>query len=104
MLLPVAAQKAPQINAAISQVVKEMYPDVQHIRYEFAQDWTGQWAVFFRVLLSDEASKRENLREIAPRVVWSMSEKLYVPDLGLFPHFYFRSESEQKQVNEPAWA
>ncbi len=104
MILPAAAQKAQQINAAIEQVRQEFYPDVQLIRYEFGHDWSGQWAINFRVLLSDEASKPNNLRDIAPRVAWRMSEKLDMPELGVFPYFDFRSQSEQARLNEPAWA
>jgi hypothetical protein len=104
MFLPVEAQKQPQINAAVSAVVRELYPDVRLIRYEIAPDWTGQWAVFFRVLLSDEACKGDNLREIGARVIRRMSERLDLPELGMFPHFDFRSESEQSVLNEAEWA
>jgi hypothetical protein len=33
-----------------------------------------------------------------------MSEKLDLPDLGVFPYFDFRSQSEQAKLHEPAWA
>jgi hypothetical protein len=104
MYVPSAVTKQPQINAAVAAVVRELSPAVQQIRYEIAEDWSGQWAIFFRVLLSDEASTERNLREIAPKVVWLMSDKLDIPGLGLFPYFYFRSQSEQAEFNEPAWA
>src|SRR6266567_4202952 len=104
MYPPDADTTQPQINAAVSDVIKELAPSVRHISYDIDQDWNGQWAIFFRVLLSDEASNPTNLREIGPRVVWRKSERLDVPGLGLFPHFNFRSESEQAQLKEPAWA
>jgi len=95
--------KQPQINAAVSDVMRELSPWVRHIRYDIAQDWSGQWAIFFRVLLSDEASKTGRLRDVTTRVVERMSEQLDLPGLGLFPHFNFRSESEQAKLNDPAW-
>ena len=104
MYLPSEVQKQPQINAAVSEVVKELSPWVRHIRYDIAQDWSGEWGVFFRVLLSDEASKRKNLRQVTPQVISRLSERVYVPDLGLHPYFNFRSESEQAQLIDPAWA
>ena len=104
MYPPTEVLKQPQINRVVSEVVRELYPDVQLIRYEIAQDWTGQWAVFFRVLLSDEAAKRANLREIAPRVRWMVSDKLDIPNLGMFPFFEFRSQSEQNELKDPVWA
>jgi hypothetical protein len=59
----------------------------------------GQWAIFFRVVLSDDATT-DRLREITNQVIWRMSEELDLPNLGLFPHFDFRSESEQAALNE----
>jgi hypothetical protein len=96
--------KQPQIDAAVTEVVKELSPSVKKIRFDIDQDWSGQWAIFFRVLLSDAASEPKNLREIAPRVVWRMSERLDLPGLGLFPYFNFRSEAEQALVKDLAWA
>ena len=96
--------KQSQIKAAIDAVERQLAPDVVHIRYEIGQDWSGQWAIFFKVLLSDEASIDGKLREIAPKVVWMVSERLDLPGLGLFPHFDFRSQSEQTELNEAAWA
>lgn len=98
------SSKQPQISAAVTEVVKELSPSVKKIRFEIGQDWSGQWAIFFRVLLSDDASEPKNLREIAPRVVWGMSERLDLPGLGLFPYFNFRSEAEQALVKDMAWA
>src|SRR5258708_2149495 len=103
MIEPAALMKQPQINAAVTDVSSELSPSVRKIRYEIGEDWTGQEAIFFRVLLSDDASKPGNLRKIAPRVVWRMSDRLDLPSLGLFPYFDFRSEAEQAVLKETAW-
>jgi hypothetical protein len=100
MCVPSAAVKQPQINIAVSSVVSELALDVRRVRFEIGDDWSGQPAIFFRVLLSDDASRRR-LRDITTSVVWRMSEKLNLPDLGLFPCFDFGSESEQTALNEP---
>jgi hypothetical protein len=102
MYLPIAVQKQPQINAAVAEVVNEFSPSVRYIRYDIGQDWSGEWAVFFRVLLSDDAV-RNRLKDVATRVVWRTSERLDLPSLGLFPYFDFRSESEQAHLHEAAW-
>jgi hypothetical protein len=104
MVLPTAATKIPQINAAVAKVLSELSPGVRRIRYEFGEDWTGQPVIFFRVLLSDEAATRDNLRRIAPLVESRITDECYAFDLGLFPHFNFRSEEEQAKAHEPAWA
>ncbi len=103
MIVATDPTRQPQINAAVTEVVNELSPSVRRIRYDIDQDWSGQSAIFFRVLLSDDASEPKNLREIAPRVVWRMSDQLYLLGLGLFPYFNFRSEAEQALINEPAW-
>lgn len=102
-MFPLALTHQPQIAAAIEEVVNELAPGVERIRYDIGQDWSGQWAIFFRVLLSDEASNERNLREIAPQIVWSISRRLDLARLGMFPYFNFRSHSEQAALNEPAW-
>lgn len=74
-----------------------------HIRYDIGRDWSGDWAIFFRTLLSDEASKNR-LREVATEVVWRLAERLDFPSMGLIPYHNFRSESEQAVLQEEAWA
>ena len=101
--MPSAITKQPEINAAVAAV--EKLPGVRYIRYSIAPDWTDQqWAIFFRVVLADDASTGERLRDVTTQVVWRMSEWLNLPELGLFPYFDFRSESEQAALNDPGWA
>jgi hypothetical protein len=104
MSLPSALTNTkPEINTAVSEVEKLLEPDVVHIRYDIGRDWSGDWAIFFRVLLSDDASRRR-LREIATQVVWQLSERIDFQSMGLFPYHNFRSVSEQKALREETWA
>jgi len=102
--LPSAVQKEPQIKAAIAQVIRELSPAVQYIRYEIGQDWSGDWAIFFRVVLSDDASMRQNLGSVAENVVRRVSEQVDFSSIGVIPYFNFRSQSEQATLREPAWS
>jgi hypothetical protein len=104
MIAPRGFTGYPKINAAVAEVTRELSPWVRQIRYGVALDWSGEWAVFFRVLLSDEAAKQPKLRNAGAQVIEEMSEKLDLPNLGLFPYFDFRSESEQSELNDPDWA
>jgi hypothetical protein len=99
---PSSLKNKPQINPAVAEVLKEFSPSVKYIRYSIGQDWTGEWAIFFRVMLSDEAA-RNRLGEMATRVMWRTTDHLDLPNLGMFPHFNFRSESEQAKLREPSW-
>ena len=103
MFLPSAVTKQAEIEAAIACVQHAIGPDVVRIRYEIGEDWSGQWAIFFRVVLSDEAA-RHRLRDIATKVVWGLARQLDFPGMGVFPYHNFRSESEQAVLQEEAWA
>jgi hypothetical protein len=51
MYLPSAVTKQAEIETAIALVQQSIGPDVVRIRYEIGEDWSGQWAIFFRILL-----------------------------------------------------
>ena len=55
MTLPLAFPSKAEFDQALSKVVQEMAPNAVHIRHNIAQDWDGDWAIYFRVLLSEEA-------------------------------------------------
>jgi hypothetical protein len=103
MPFPAAVVKQPEINAAISEVVTLLAPDVVHIRYDIGQDWSGDWAIFFRVVLSDDASS-SRLREVATEVTASLADRLDFSSMGLLPYHNFRSVSEQAVLREETWA
>jgi hypothetical protein len=102
-MYPSAIAKQSEIQAAIHQVESSLAPDVIRIRYDVGEDWSGQWAVFFRIVLTDDAA-RHRLREVANKVVWSLAHQLDFPSMGVFPYHNFRSESEQAILREEAWA
>ena len=103
MIMGTVIRTKPQINAAIREVVNLLAPDVVYIRYEIGDDWSGDSAIFFRVLLSDDASKNR-LREITTQVESHLAERLDFSAMGVFAYYNFRSESEQAMLREPAWA
>ena len=96
---PSTGTKQPAISAAVSEVVTLLAPDVVHIRYDIGRDWSGDSAIFFRVLLSDEASKTR-LREVTTKVVSGLAERLDFSSMGLFAYHNFRSASEQNVLRE----
>ena len=103
MYLPSAVSKQAEIDAAVDRVRQIVGPDVVRIRYEIGEDWSGQWAIFFRVVLTDDAARRR-LHDVGTKVVWELSRQLDFPGMGVFPYHNFRSESEQATLQEPAWA
>jgi hypothetical protein len=103
MYFPPAVTKQAEIDAAIHHVEKTLGADVVRIRYEIGEDWSGQWAIFFRVVLTDDAA-RHHLRDVATKVIWGLANHLDFPGMGVFPYHNFRSVSEQAALQEPAWA
>lgn len=78
---------------------------VIRVRYSLGQDWSGEDAIFFRVVLSDRASKRDRLSHITNHVANHIVQRLEpVEQWGLIPYFDFRSQSEQAALQEKAWA
>jgi len=57
MYSPSAVTKQSEIRAAIDEVERNLAPDVVRIRYDIGEDWSGQWAIFFRIVLTDEAAR-----------------------------------------------
>jgi len=104
MFVPTEIRKDPQIIAAIGKVMAVESSCVRYIRYSFDQDWTGEWAVFFRVVLSDEVASRTRRLETGNRVISRIMDELDLPNLGMMPHFDFRTESEQAEMNDRDWA
>ena len=103
MYLPSAVTKQAEIEAAIARVQQSTRPDVVRIRYEIGEDWSGQWAIFFRIVLTDDAARRR-LGDAADKVVWGLERQLDFPAMGVYPYHNFRSVSEQATLQEPAWA
>jgi hypothetical protein len=103
MYQPSAVTKQSEIQAAVDEVERSLAPDVVRIRYDIGEDWSGQWAIFFRIVLSDEAAKKR-LRDVATKVVWGLARQLDFPGMGVFPYHNFRSLSEQDALREEAWA
>jgi hypothetical protein len=103
MYLPSAVTKQHEIEAAIGCVEQTLTPEVVRIRYEIGEDWSGQWAIFFRIVLTDDAATRR-LRDVATKVEWGLAQQLDFPGMGVFPYHNFRSLSEQAMLQEPAWA
>ena len=105
MVIPRAVAQQNQFASAVADVEPQLVPEVVRIRYTLGNDWSGEPAVFFRVVLTNDASKRDRLFEVTSRVS-SLVERQIEPleQWGVLPYFTFRSQLEQDQLREPAWA
>ena len=92
------------IESGLERAVQALAPDVVRIRYNFGEDWTGDPSVFFKVVLSDDASREKNLSQVGQRVTQTLRNEIKLEELGLHFYFKFRSLSETAQLKEAAWA
>jgi hypothetical protein len=101
MLSPSGIVPESKVNAAISDVYRQMR-DVRRIRFDIGTDWSGDDAVFFRILISDDAA-RTRLRETMALVVGMLESILNLEAIGLHVYHNVRSESEQAVLREKSW-
>lgn len=95
-------QLARSVNAAIRSLNAQ---DVVHVAYSVGNDSTDDPAIFFRIVLTDAASREDCLADVAGRVESTLLHSIRpVEDWGLTPYFSFRSFSEQRMRNDPEWA
>lgn len=80
-------------------------PDVVRIRYTLGEDWTGDPAVFFEIVVSDEVFASGTILPVSDRVQRAIRTTIEpLEEWGVMPYFNYQSESEQAKMNEPAWA
>lgn len=92
------------LDRRVKAVARKLAPDVVRIRCNIDLDSTDKEAIYFRILLSDDASREERLGEVTERVRAELSKKLKLDELGISGYSFFRSESEQAMLKEPAWS
>jgi len=92
------------VAAAVQKAADSLAPDVVRIRYAVALDSTGLAAIFFRVLLSDQASREDRLYETTQRISRKLLDIVKpMEKFGMEAYFNFRSASEQAKLKDAAW-
>ena len=74
------------------------------MKYNTGTDTGGDPAIYFRIVLTDAAARREILGDSAHHIKSFLIDQLYpYSRWGLIPYLTFRSESEQSDRHEPEW-
>jgi hypothetical protein len=102
-MMPPVVHEDTQVEEAVRKVEAEMKPDVVRIRHSIRQDWADDWAIYFRVLLSDDAAEHR-LGPITREVERRLDQLLDFAKLGVFAYHRYRSESEQAKYKDKEWA
>ena len=87
----------------VDRIAAELAPDVVRIRMDVTEDWAGEPAIYFRVILSDEAGKLVRTGEITRRVKSAVKDGLGIESLDHHAYFRWRSVSEQATMQGSLW-
>jgi hypothetical protein len=94
-----------RLEEAINAVKPTLGPDVVSLRYDLGEDWSGDPAIFFKIVLSDGASQRDRLYDATYQIENAIMQRLEpLEEWGVLPYFSYRSQSEQAARQEEAWA
>jgi len=96
------AQFAQNVNAAIGSLNPQ---EVARVAYSIGHDSTDDPAIFFRIVLTDAASREDRLADVTGRVASTLFHSIRpIENWGLTPYSSFRSFSEQGMRNDPEWS
>ncbi len=94
-----------QLDAEIKSAVSKLGPEAVQVFYNWAEDWTGEPSIFFRIVLTDNAAREENLMDVTGRITTFLFDELRtIERWGLHPYFNFSSQSELKRYKDPDWS
>ena len=103
MHVPRAFVQQSQFQTAIAQVAQGLAPEVVGIVPTLGDDWSGEPAVFFMVILADSFTRQDRLLNMINHVSEAVEQQIQpLEQWGVLPYFNFRSQSEQARFNEPA--
>jgi hypothetical protein len=104
--IPTGFINTTEVEKAVEEFLKTLGPEVVRVRYNIGEDWSGDTALYFRVVLADSVSgDMKTFVAVAQRVRRSFFEQLKpLENWGLFPYINFRTNAEQNELNDPKWA
>lgn len=103
-LVPAAVVHQQEIAKGVRRAERQLSSLVDRVRYDFAEDWTGDLSLFFRIVLTDEAAAQPNLAEIGERIAQTLKRETTPDRFGVHAYFSYRSLSEQNKLKDPAWS
>jgi hypothetical protein len=104
-MVPTGIVHQTQIDNKIAKAIRRLPTDAVHVNYSLGTDSTGEPSIFFRIVLTDAASKEDQLTQVTDRIAMILFDGVRPHEnWGLLPYFSFRSQSEQEERNDPEWA
>jgi hypothetical protein len=98
-------QQLKDFAQRVDEVARKFPDEVIRIRHSFSRDWDGDPAIYFRVLLTDNARRHNRLSELTERIgnVLVKDLALYEQHAEYIPYFSYRTKTEQDELKNPEW-
>ena len=82
--------------------MQEYGPDVVRIRFRLGEDWTGDPAIFFDLVVTDDSVKTRRYFELTREIRNRLQDLFGFPETGYMAFTGVCSESEQAKIKDPA--
>ncbi|MBK9165998.1 MAG: hypothetical protein IPM24_00880 [Bryobacterales bacterium] len=94
-----------QLARDVAKAIDKLGREVVRVNYGLGTDSTDEPSIFFRIVLTDSASREDKLADVTGRIASILSREIRpYENWGIVPYFSFRSKSEQAERNDPEWA
>ena len=104
-IVPSGFVNQAQLASEVAKAIPKLGREVVRVRHSIGEDTSGEPSIFFRIVLSDAASREDTLADVTGRIATVLFKEIRpYENWGLIPYFSFRSKSEQAKRNEPEWA
>ena len=104
-MVPTAFVHQAQLANEIVKAIRKLGKEVVRVSYSLGTDSTGEPSLFFRIVLTNAASREDELAEVTGRIEATLFDELRpYENWVLIPYFSFRSKSEQEKRTDPEWA
>ena len=85
-----------ELDQAIHNIRPDLGPNVVDLTYTLGEDWSGDPAIFFTIVLSDRAAKQDQLYKLTSEIQDMMVQHIEpLEQWGVLPYFSYRSQAEQ---------
>ena len=103
-MVPTGLVHQTHLAKEIAKAIRKLGKDAVGVNYSLGTDSTGEPLIFFRIVLTDAASREDTLAEVTGRIATILFDEIRpYENWGLVPYFSFRSKSEQEKLNHPDW-
>jgi hypothetical protein len=103
-IFPSGVVNQTQLENAVSKAIRKLGKEAIRVRYSLDSDWSGDPAIYFRIVLTDAAAREHVLFDVTQRIEAVLLDALRPREnLGLIPYFSYRSKSEQATSDDPEW-